>query len=355
MTGPIRVGIVGANPDRGWGRDAHLPALRALPQFSIAAVSARTQEGADRAAAAFGAPRGLGDSLELARDPDVDVVVVTVKVPEHRAVVLAALAAGKHVYCEWPLGVDLAEAREMAAAVPAGVHAVIGLQGLSAPAIRQAVRLVEDGAIGTPRVLRVFATAAAWGETADPNAAYLQDRRNGATLETIGGGHTLAAIEALVGPYVEVDARNSILRPKVPVAGTGELVDRTSADHMFVIGAHDSGCVSGLEVLGGTSTRPALFEVQGSEGWLRVVGTVPGTYQIPRLAIEASVPVPALADPVPPGLIGPPANLAEVYTRLAGDLQAGTRTLPDFAAAVRLTALLEAIDRASATGARQAP
>ena len=278
---------------------------------------------------------------------------MTVKVPEHRAVVLAALAAGKHVYCEWPLGVDLAEAREMAAAVPAGVHAVIGLQGLSAPAIRQAAQVLADGAIGTPRVLRVFATAAAWGETADPNAAYLQERRNGATLETIGGGHTLAAIEALVGPYVEVDARNSILRPKVPVQGTGEMVDRTSADHMLVIGAHETGCVSALEVLGGTSTRTALFEIQGSEGWLRVVGTVPGTYQIPRLSLEASVPVPALPDPVAPDLAGPPVNLAEAYARLADDIRTDRHTLPDFDAAVRLTTLLEAIDTASATGRRQ--
>lgn len=353
MTGPIRVGIVGAHPERGWGRDAHLPALRALPQFTLGAVSARTQEQADAAAAHFRAPRAFGDSLELVRDPGIDLVAVTVKVPEHRAVVLAALEAGKHVYCEWPLAADLAEAREMAAAVHPQAYAVIGLQGLSAPAVRQAVQLLRDGAIGTPRVLRAFATAAAWGETAAPHYAYLQDKRNGATLETIGGGHTLAAIEALVGRYVEIDARNSILRTRVPVAGTAETVDRTCADHMLVLGGHESGCVSTLEVLGGTSTRPALFEVQGSEGWLRVVGTVPGTYQIPRLALEASVPVPPLPEQRVPELTGPPVNVAEAYGRLAEQLRTGVRTLPDFADAVRLTELLDAIDTASSTGARQ--
>src|ERR1700704_5517352 len=123
---PIRVGIVGANAERGWGRDAHLDALRSLPQFTIGAVSARTQALAERAATAFGVTRAFGDSRALARDPDIDLVVVTVKVPEHRTVVLAALEAGKHVYCEWPLGRDLEEAKEMAAAVRPGSHAVVG-------------------------------------------------------------------------------------------------------------------------------------------------------------------------------------------------------------------------------------
>src|SRR6516164_6889129 len=124
MTKPIRVGIVGANAQRAWAHDAHVPALAALPGFQLAAVSARTQELAEAARAAFGAGRAFGDSLALVRDPDIDLVAVTVKVPEHRAVVLAALAAGKHVYCEWPLGRDLAEAEEMAAAVRPGSRVI---------------------------------------------------------------------------------------------------------------------------------------------------------------------------------------------------------------------------------------
>ena len=114
-----------------------------------------------------------------------------------RAIVLAAIAAGKHVYCEWPLGRDVGEAREMAAAVPRGIHVMIGLQGLFAPAVVEAAKLVASGAIGTPRVLRVFGSAAAWGDDTPAHGAYLQDKTSGATLETIGGGHTLAVLEAL--------------------------------------------------------------------------------------------------------------------------------------------------------------
>ena len=351
---PIRVGIVGANPERGWARDAHLAALRALPQFAIAAVSARTQDMAEAAAAHFGAARGFGDSLELVRDPEVDVVAVTVKVPEHRAIVLAALAEGKNVYCEWPLGRDLAEAREMAEAVPHGIHVMIGLQGLFAPAILAAARLVHDGAIGASRVLRVFGSAAAWGNDTPAFGAYLQDKCTGATLETIGGGHTLATVEALVGRYVEVDARNTTFLRQVPIIGTDETVERTCADHMLVTGLHDSGCVSTFEVVGGRPEhRTALFELEGSKGWLRVSGSVPGTCQIAPLTLEASVPV-EVPERAVPGLSGASANVAEAWAAFGRDLRGRTYIVPDFAAAERLTALLAAIDAASTTGQRQA-
>ncbi len=353
MSSPIRVGIVGANVDRGWARDAHIAALAALPQFTLAAVSARTQAIADAAAKAFGAACACDDSLALTRDPAIDLVVVTVKVPEHRAIVLAALKAGKHVYCEWPLGRDLDEAREMAAAVKPGSHVMIGLQGLSAPAIREGARLIKAGAIGRPLVLRAFCSAAAWGNEAPPHYEYLQDKRNGATLETIGGGHTLAAIEALAGRYVEVDARNSTLRKAIRVTGTDDFVTRTCADHMLVLGGHASGCVSTLEVMGGTSTRPALFEITGETGWIRITGTVPGTYQIPRLQLEASFELEPLPEPIAPALSGAPVNVAEAYARLAADIANGSQTVPDFEDALALTQLLDTIDLASATGQRQ--
>ncbi len=352
--GPIRVGIVGANAARGWARDAHVPALKRLTQdFTIAAVSARTLPLAQEARTAFDAQQAFGDSLELVRDPGVDLVAVTVKVPEHRAVVLASLAAGKHVYCEWPLGRDVAEAEEMAGAVGAHCHAVIGLQGLSAPAILEAAQLVRDGAIGNPLMARVFSPTAGWGAEAPPFYAYLQDRRNGATLETIAGGHTLAVIEAIVGAYIEVDARDSILRKQVRITGTDEVVERTCADHMMVLGQHASGCVSTLEVVSGTASRPFSLEVTGDRGFIKVSGSFPGGFQAGELTLETSGPRATQVMHAPSGLKGPPVNIAEGYMRLAADIRSGHRTMPDFAVAVGLSRLLESIDRASKTGERQ--
>ncbi|WP_298692833.1 Gfo/Idh/MocA family oxidoreductase [uncultured Sphingomonas sp.] len=355
MTGEslIRAGIVGANPERGWARDAHVPALRHLStDYTLAAVSARTQEIADAAKLASGAERAYGDSLALARDPGIDLVIVAVKVPEHRAVVLAALAAGKHVYCEWPLGRDVAQAEEMAAAVTPGIHATIGLQARSAPAVRQAAAIVQSGALGKLRSLRVLSPTAGWGAESPAFYAYLQDKRNGATLETIAGGHTLAAIEAVVGRYVAVDARATILRPDMRISGTEETVARTCADHMAVLGRHDSGCVSVLEVVGGTTTMPFRFELEGEHGWLRLTGGHPGGFQAGALTIESDVEIPP-APAVAADLSGPPRNVAESYVRFAADIRADTFTVPDFADAVRLSRLLDHIETASDTGMRQ--
>ena len=347
---PLRLGIVGANPERGWFRDAHFPALTALPGLAIHAVSARTQDIADAARAVFGAKKAYADSLALARDPDVDVVAVTVKVPEHRAVVLAALTAGKHVYCEWPLGRDLAEAEEMAAAArAAGTHVAVGLQGANSPAVRHAARLVREGAIGRPLSLRVVSSTAGWGTAAPPNYAYLQDRRNGATLATIAGGHTLASVEAVVGAMESVSARNSILLDKVEIMGTGESVERTCADHMFILGKHASGCVSSVEIVGGVNL-PLRFELRGSTGTLEIIGQHPGGYQCGHLTVTTSPPSEPQPDLPVPGLDGNPLNVAQLWAQFETDIRSGSRNAPDFDVAVRLTRLLDAIDLASDQG-----
>jgi predicted dehydrogenase len=99
----LRVGIVGANVRRGFAIDAHIPALRLLADLEISAVCTTRQASADEAAAYLGIPLAFTDPVRLAEHPDVDVVAVSVRVPSHREVVLAAAGAGKHVYCEWPL------------------------------------------------------------------------------------------------------------------------------------------------------------------------------------------------------------------------------------------------------------
>ena len=351
---PLRIGFAGANAARGWARDSHLAAIRALPGMEVHAVSARSQELADEAAAVFGASRAYGDSLEMVRDPDVDIVAVTVKVPEHRAIVLAALAAGKHVYCEWPLGRDVAEAEEMAEAVrKATGHAAIGVQGAHAPAVRHAAKLVRDGAIGRPLSLRVVSSTAGWADEAPPFYAYLQDKRNGATLSTIAGGHTYAAIEAVVGRYVEVDAINSILRSRIRITGTDEMVERTCPDHVLAIGRHEGGCVSSVEIVGGVN-MPLRFELRGTEGTLEITGHHPGGYQVGGLTVTTHPPSPPQPDYIATDLKGGSINVAESWAAFAADIRAGTRTVPDFDTGVHLARVLDAIDTASDAGRRVA-
>src|ERR1700740_3580247 len=86
----IRVGIVGASASRGFASIAHIPALCALPQFEIAAVCTARQETAEAAARHYGVLHAFADAEQLARHADVDLVTISVKVPDHYRPTMAA-------------------------------------------------------------------------------------------------------------------------------------------------------------------------------------------------------------------------------------------------------------------------
>src|ERR1051325_8160361 len=123
MSDTIRVGILGASPERGWATRAHIPALRALPEYELTAVGTSRPESAEAAARKFGVSHAFTDARELAGHPEVDLVVVTVKVPYHLELGVAALDAGKHLLVEWPLTATTAQAEALLAqARSAGVR-----------------------------------------------------------------------------------------------------------------------------------------------------------------------------------------------------------------------------------------
>src|SRR5256886_11472190 len=97
----IRVGIIGANRDRGWAAEAHIPALKSLSDdFEITALSTTRRESADAAAKLFDVPAAFDNHQDLVNRADVDVVAITVKVPFHLELATAALEAGKALYSE---------------------------------------------------------------------------------------------------------------------------------------------------------------------------------------------------------------------------------------------------------------
>jgi len=142
---PVRFGIVGC------GRIASgsiAPAIRAVPEAVLAAASSRDL----RRAEALQPRRAYADPRALCDDPDVEVVYVASHNGEHRALTLAALAAGKHVMCEKPLGRNPAEVVEMTrAAAGAGRELVEAFMYRFHPQIALAKQLVAEGAIGALR------------------------------------------------------------------------------------------------------------------------------------------------------------------------------------------------------------
>src|SRR5262245_17720244 len=152
MADKIRVGIVGANAERGsWGTRAHIPALKSLPDYELKAICTAHQETAEAAQMAFGSELAYHDYNAMFANPDIDLAAVVVKAPTHYEITMAALKAGKNVFCEWPLGANLREAEEMLElADKQGVRTVVGLQARSDPVVMYAKHLIEDGFIGEP-------------------------------------------------------------------------------------------------------------------------------------------------------------------------------------------------------------
>src|SRR5438128_4148865 len=267
----LGVGIIGVSPVRGWAATAHIPALRALPNYEIRALSAHSTESARAAGEAFRVGAVFSDHERLVTQSDIDVVAVTVKAPLHRELVSAALAAGKAVYCEWPLGRDLDEARAMAAlAAKQSVRTVVGLQARQAPAIEFVQELLRDGYVGEVLSTTMVGLSIPGNVVVQANA-YMLDEMNGANVLTIAVGHTLDTLNYVLGEFADLSAVSNLRRPPITIEETGEQIVNTAADQVAVIGTLTSGATASVHVreavAGGTGF---LWEINGTDGTLRI-------------------------------------------------------------------------------------
>jgi predicted dehydrogenase len=364
MAEPLRLGVIGANPDRGWAATAHLPALAALDDVELVAVATTRRESAEKSAARFGARLAFDDPYALIGTDEVEAVTVSVKVPGHFALVRAALDAGKHVFCEWPLCAttddavavrDLAETRRL--------RTIVGLQGRRGPAVRRARDLVAQGYVG--QVLSATFTGShpfLGGSKTSAAMAWLADRRNGANLLTISAGHALDSVAAIVGEFTQLSATVATRVGEATVAETGETIAVTSPDQVAVNGVLGDGSVVVAHLRSGTPGGHAFsLHVNGTEGLLEVVaasglassqvmlrGTPAGGEPI-ELAVPDSYRL------VPAGVpAGPPLHVAHLYRDFVASVRHGASDGPDFDTAVTRHRLLDTIQRASATGQRTA-
>ena len=353
----LGVGIIGASAGRGWAKISHVPAVKQLTGLKLVAVASGSQEKAEAAAKAFGAETGYANGEELVNDPRVDLVAVAVKVPDHRELVLAALAAGKHVFCEWPLGRNLAETEEMAAAADAaGVHVAIGLQTRLNRAAQRARELIGSGAIGRVLSARIYSSTMAFGPRVEAEMAFAEKTENGVTLVTIQGAHTLDFAIAILGPFADLTALTTTQYPQVEIGEGAPPQARATSDHLLVQARlADGGGALSVEVAGGrpTGATPFRFEVTGETGNLVLEGGAPRGFQsgLLRLLLRGEL---QTLDEKPATLPDTAANVAGVYAALRNDILQGTRIVPDFHHAARLARLIDATLASAETGTRQA-
>ena len=195
-------------------------------------------------------------------DPEIDIVTVAVKVPDHHDLVLGALRAGKHVYCEWPLSPTRPQAIELAsAAQAAGVKVAIGLQARTNPAVRRAAELIRQDAIGRMLGGRCYSTTAAWGGVVQPGMVFAEKPEAGVNLVIVQGAHTIDLLIALLGELADASALATRQYPHVQVGGEDRIIARDTFDHLIVQGRLEGGGALAAEIVGGRPKARTPFEL----------------------------------------------------------------------------------------------
>jgi predicted dehydrogenase len=163
-------------------------------KYEIVALSNSSVEAAEASIKKFDLPKTVkayGSATDLANDPDVDLVVCSVRVDKHHSTLLPAIEAGKDVYCEWPLGADPQQAKELLQkAEEKGVRTMVGLQGRMNPRISKIKELIAQGRIG--KVLSVAVLTASGldgGEAYPPAIRYVGEKKVGGNAGTVVFAH----------------------------------------------------------------------------------------------------------------------------------------------------------------------
>lgn len=192
---PIRIGFIGLSSSQSWSVWAHLPYLKSTPKYEIVALCNSSVESAYAAIKAHGLPsstKAYGTPEDLAGDPDIDLVVCSVRVDKHYPTLLPSLKAGKDVFCEWPLAKNAEEAEEMLKlAKEKGVKTVVGLQAHVSPALKKIKEVIDSGKIGKVLSSTFHGTPLVFGATVAENALYQNDRSIGGNLLSIYGIHCM--------------------------------------------------------------------------------------------------------------------------------------------------------------------
>jgi predicted dehydrogenase len=358
MTDKIRVGIIGANANYGWSKRAHLPALLGLPDFELTAVCTSRPETAEESKVFYGAKLAFHDYTEMANHPDVDLVVVSVSVPAHQGMVTAGLQAGKHVFCEWPLGANTTEAVELTAlAHEKGVSTLIGLQARGGPALQRLRELVAAGYVG--QMLACNMTMFLPGLLQrGADRAWMADRSKGANSLSIASGHALDIFCHCVGEFKELTAQVSVQQGQWTTSD-GKAVAVDAPDNVVVSGMLQNGAAASahiatipwngsgwrMEVYGTEGTLSAQSEEMVQYGNVKLYGAQGAGQSLKPLEVPDRLSAAPEAVPA-----GEPYNVAQLYRIIGDAIRNGGDPQPDFDTAVERHRFLDLLQQSSDEG-----
>jgi predicted dehydrogenase len=328
----LRVGIVGAG---GIVRQRHLPGLLALPQVEVVTVCNSRRETAREVAREFNIPDVMDDWAEVIDRPDLDIIWIGTPPVLHAPITISALEAGKHVFCQARMAMNLREGREMLAAAQARPQQVTMLcpppHGMRGGLFFQ--KLLRDGYLGE---LWHFRLAALNGQFADPLApAHWRQRTELSGINILTVGIYAEVIERWLGSPRRLHAQMKVSVPK----RHGYVVH--VPDVVQVIGQWSNGLAGTLEWSGVAQFAPdETLTIYGRDGTLvydfthdRILGARRGESALHELAI-------------PPELEGS----WTVERDFIEAVQAGRHPEPSFETGVKYMEFTEALNQSARGG-----
>jgi predicted dehydrogenase len=324
-------------------------------------MSSRSMSKANEIAKAFYIPHAFDDVLGLVGHPEVDLVAVLPPAPEHAFAVKAAIAAGKNVYCEWPLTTSTKNSGELLMlAQRAGVRRVVGLQRTVSASSEYLRDLLAGGYVGRLRSVRMHVSMAYFGQTRSPALEWTLSSNNFSHVLSIYGGHFMDMLFHTAGLPKTVSAIVSTQFPELALSATGQSFPNETPDAVMAIGTLQSGALFQIQIEGGKQNRSGLqIDITGTTDDLKVWNEksfvtqhhdviegaqgeggswrelkVPDRYHtIPASSLDVSV-----------------QDLAQLYAAFAHDRITGGKSAPDFVDAVAMHRLIDAINQASTSG-----
>jgi predicted dehydrogenase len=348
----VRTGIIGASLRQGWAGRSHLPALVDHPDSELVAVCTTSQASADATKAKYNAKYAYPDYREMLKNPEVDAVVVALKVPNHYQPVMDAIAAGKHVYCEWPLGRNTAEAVEMAQKANAkGVRHMVGLQARANPQVLFLRDLIKDNYVGEMISCRVHIIRD--GILARPSErAWQREDDKGANILTIPFGHTIDAFRYVVGDFANVTGTLTTQVKQWLETDTKKLVDVNAPDTVMISGLLKNGAAASATCMTVPyASSGYALEIYGREGTLII--NAEESPQLAPMRIQGAKKSNKLEDlPLPekykrPTAEGQAANVSLMHAKLADAIRSGKPCDPSFDTAVEMHRFLDQIRTAA--------
>ncbi len=272
----LRFGLIGS----GFMGRCHAQAMMAAPVLfeldggvTRAMLADADEAMAERAAAALGFERSTGDWTTLVDDPDIDVVDITAPNSLHKPMALAAIAAGKIVYCEKPLAPNAVDAKAlMEAAEAAGTKTLVGFNYLRNPVVATAKEIIDSGEIGDVVGYRGWHFE---DYMTDPAAPYTwrHDREGGDGVVGDLGSHAVSMARYLVGGIEAVCGDCDTVTTERPLAAGNEATRPVAvADQMRALVRFDNGAKGTLEASWLATGRKMNLacEVTGSRGALTI-------------------------------------------------------------------------------------